>query len=235
MPGLLRRDVPLTPEPFSFADLERERAELHAAAHAAAAEITAAARAQALQIVQEQARAGYQRGYAAGREAGHAAAVAAARDQALAEQRTAFEQLQTALTQTLRAFEQRKHALLAAAESEVITLALEIARRVCKHVAETDPNVARDNMRAALALARHEADAILEVAPQDEANLRAALPALLAEIEAQTHVELRAADDVAPGGARLRGRTGSIDATIATQLDRVAAALCAAPAAEAEE
>lgn len=231
MAGVLRRKKLCSSPAFSFQDLEGK-----------ARAIVDEARQEARRIVDEAEQRGRRRAAQLEREAiprgheqGRREAFEQAREEAgrvaLQEARQNYTQLFQALTAGLEAFEQNKRRLLAIAESELLELAVAIGRRVCKYSVADSSSSARANAVALLELVKHENDVELHLNPADLQTLGAAANETLVAADRLGHVELVADPAVDRGGCVLNSRTGTIDAKLETQLDRVAAALMKAPPA----
>ncbi len=222
-----RENLPPTPM-FSFRELEREAGEIIARATAEAEHLLAAAR---RQIADAQAQIAanrqitYEEAVRQGRADGFAAAHQEAREAAVAGAADELRQLTQALTAALTEYERNKHGLLAVAETGLIELALAVARRVCKTLAEQAPSPAVANARALLDLVKHQADVEVCFHPADYELLQSLPDAPLA---AMPHIRLVADPRVDRGGCVLRTRDGAIDARLTAQLDRIAAEICAA-------
>ncbi len=225
MPSVIRREIPQTAAPFSFADVEQEAALMLQAAREQAARIEAAARTGAEARYREHHERGRQEGLEQGRREGIEQIRREAAQAARSEAKSQVESLVAALTESLDLVEQRKHNLLAQAESGLIQLALAVARRVCRRLAEHDPQVAVEQARALLELVEHHHDLELHLHPADAETLRAAAGTLLEHVESLRHVRIVADEQVSRAGCVLHSEAGTIDATIETQLDRIAAAL----------
>lgn len=210
---------------FSFEDLEQQARALLERAREEARRLHAAALAEAAASVQAEQQRGYRRGLEEGRAAGLEQVRREAAQAALLEARESLASLRASLSAAVRDFEQAKRRLIASAEAGLLELALAIARRVCKTRTAGDVEAARANARHLLELARHEHDLQLRLHPADADALRDALPELLAATESAAHVELIADESVGRGGCVLTSRDGTIDASIDTQLDRIAEAL----------
>jgi flagellar assembly protein FliH len=225
MPGVIRKERVAAASAFSFADLERQAADVLAHARAQAAAILAEAESQAAALCAAREAEARERGLAEGRREGLEQITREASAKAAADARDRLNKLAAALEAALREFEQQRHNLLADAEHGLIELALAIARRVCKHDAARSSAAAAANAHALLALVQHQADAELLLNPADFAALHEALAALTQSAARMSHVKLAADESVTRGGCRLRGVHGELDATLETQLDRIAAAL----------
>jgi flagellar assembly protein FliH len=104
-------------------------------------------------------------------------------------------------------------------------LALAIARRVCKLPVETAPEAARANARHLLEAVQHDGDLELRVNPADCDTLRDVAAEVLRCGDELEHVQVTADPAVAPGGCVLSTPDGRIDASIETQLQRIAEAI----------
>ncbi len=225
MAGVLRREKFSSRPAFSFQDLEGKARSILDEARAQARRIVAEAeeegRRRAARLEQEAAPRG--------REEGRRQAFEQAREEAaktaMEETRQDYVHLGEALRAGLEAFEENKRRLLATAECGLLELALAIARRVCKHDVGTSSEAARANAAALLEMVEHESDLELHLDPADCETLRSAVSELAASTERLAHVELVADPAVTRGGCRLQTRNGTIDASLETQLDQIAAAL----------
>jgi len=231
--GVLRREKFCSSPAFSFKDLEGQARSLLDEARAQARQILAEAeqqaRRRAIQLEREAAPRGREQGRREAFEQAREEAARVAREEA----RQDYTKLCQALTAGLAAFDQNKRRLLATAESGMLELALAIARRVCKHDVGASSDTARDNAAALLEMVKHESDLALHLNPADHETLRTAVPELLASANRLAHVELVADPAVARGGCVLQSCHGTIDTTLETQVDRVAAALVKLPGNEA--
>ena len=226
MSAVIRRENASNAAGFSFQDVEAEARQTVAHARAEAEQILAAARAETEQLVQARRHEGYQAGVAEGRQAGAQQVRKETHDAAVQSAQAELTRLTQALAAGLSEYERNKRSLIAQAESGLIELAIAIARRVCKSCAAQSSDAAAANVRAVLELVRHQHDVELHVHPAEHALLQEVAQALLAQTAELQHVQVRADPAVPRGGCVLRTRDGTIDATIETQLDRVAAAIC---------
>lgn len=211
---------------LDLGDLARRASVMREAALAEAERIIADARARAeSESAQLRARAeeegrarGLERGMAEGRERG--------RREAFDEAKERLAALESAWADGLRAFEARRDGMLVEAKRDVLDLAIEIGRRVTKRVASTDPSVAVEQVREALALIARPTRLRVAVHPDDLPALREAMPSLMDRFEGAAHAELRPDPSLGRGSCVVEtDRGGTIDASIETQLERIAAAL----------
>jgi flagellar biosynthesis/type III secretory pathway protein FliH len=222
MSGVIRTGSFRSACAFSFEDLESRGQQILRAAAAERARLLQEARLEAQRAAVELVEQSRAEGLAQGRAAGLEQARREAAETALAEARRQLAQLRQALEQALRDFDQAKRELLAEAEAGVISLALAIARRVCKRIGNADTTPAIENTRHALALARNQADLELRLHPDEMDAVRAAVPELLERAAGIEHVRVLADEQVSRGGCVLSMRDGAIDATIEAQLERIA-------------
>jgi flagellar assembly protein FliH len=181
-------------------------------------------RAQRLRLISDAAavgeKQGYDAGHAKGLEEGRAAGEAGARAAAAAQ----LERLSRAWGEALASFEQQRAAMLTEAKQDVLALALLLTRRVVKRAIEADPSLVVDQAGAVISAAARSSRLVLRVHPEDEAMVRDALPTI-AQGRGE-HVEVRG-DATLSRGSCVAGSAGGgvVDASIETQLDRIAVAL----------
>jgi flagellar assembly protein FliH len=119
------------------------------------------------------------------------------------------------------ALEEARRGILARAERDLLTLALEIARRVLKAEASRGAATPLENLTRALELTARRQEVRIEVHPEDLALVEAYLPTLRRRFADLGSVAFEAAESVGRGGARVRTREGSVDASIAAQLEEI--------------
>lgn len=234
MAGVIKRQQTASASAFSLQDFEAYARKLVRDAKEEAQQIRAAARRAAADEAERIRAAAHEEGRAAGRAAGLEQIRQEATERVRSETAQRAEQAVAALTQGLRSFEQQKHRLLAQAERGVLELALAIARRVCKRLPTLGPEAAIGNARHALLTAGRAGDLELRINPDEHTAVAEWAAEFLTNCETLDHVQVVADADVAPGGCMVRGRYVTIDATLDTQLERVAAALCDEQPPEAE-
>ena len=231
MAGVIRRDIRLQPQAFSLTDLDQQAAETLAAARSEAARIIAAGRAASVAELENAREEARKQGFEAGRAEGRK--LAEANGSELAEQirRQSAEEIKS-LTAALRAameeFERRRHAVSAEAEFGVIRLALAIAERVCGFHCESSHAAAEANVRKLLEMVRGAGNLQVRVNPADVTALERVVSDLRREHESLAHAALLADSQVPRGGAKLTTTEGWMDATIQTQISRIAAELLGA-------
>jgi flagellar assembly protein FliH len=215
--------------PFNLLDIEEEASRILASAREQAeadrARILSEAKAHAAKMEAE-ARS---RGFREGREKGLAEGTQAGHEQAFAQASEQFASQQAGLTEACRnivyAFDEHKNRLLLAARTDMVRLALAVVRRVVKRV-EADPAMAESACIAHAAemldLVGPKTDPVLHVNPQ-VLEAMATFAAQLAEsTQSSRHVRVVADETVPPGGCVLKTAEGSVDATLETQVDRIA-------------
>jgi flagellar assembly protein FliH len=164
---------------------------------------------------------GFQAGYEEGRQAGRAEALEAARLE--------FAENQQSLIDTCRSMietiSRERANWLAAARQDVIELAEAIARRVVHHVGQRDREVVLANLEEAVRLVGVRSVVTIAVNPADAEAARVFAQSLLDLKEHWEHIQVAEEPEVSPGGCRVQWGSGSVDATLETQLDRIAAEL----------
>jgi flagellar assembly protein FliH len=179
------------------ADLERVRAELRAA-EAGLDRLRDEARREGLELARREA-------------AEEASKTIALETAALAE----------LLRNAARSVEEKRAELVAAGERDLVKLALAIAAKVVKAAVALDRPVVEENLRRAVELTARRRELRVRLHPDDLARIEAYLPALRRDFSDLQSVALEADPSVARGGAIVQTREGSVDATIAAQLDQI--------------
>jgi flagellar assembly protein FliH len=161
---------------------------------------------------------GYREGLAKGEEAGRQRSTVEARDQ--------LDQIEIAWNAALDDFADRRHHLLVEGKENVIRLALTIAERVIHRTIEVDERVVMAQVEHALKLIGRPTRATVLVHPDDAAMVRRALPTVSARFGAIEHVVCEEDDSVGRGGCKVAtAEGGEIDASIETQIERIAQTL----------
>jgi flagellar assembly protein FliH len=210
---------------LDLGDLKRQAADLLADARADAEAVIAAARAEAQARIDESDGRGYDDGFRRGLDEGRAAGRAEALDAARDEFRERFQALDERFSAAAADWERRRRALLLAAEEDVLAFAFALASRVVHRIVEQDPSVAVDQVRAALELLSRPGRIAIRVHPDDRTTIDAVLPVLRDQIPTCEHLTMGDDPSVGRGGCIVTTAGGEIDASIATQLDRIAASL----------
>jgi flagellar assembly protein FliH len=221
--GLIKSiNAPPMLETFSMRDIEAQARLIISRAQQEADKIVSDAHVDGARIRQKAYddgnAAGTQDGLKKGTEDGRAAGKAAA----LAEHRAKLEQLLKTFTSGVSELNASRAKLESNAASEVIKLAVAIARRVTKLQGSLDPNVMTENVRAAMKVAVHAADVRIAVHPSQKQNLADVLPQLKMQWPSVTHIELIDDAAMAVGSCRVFTVNGQIDAELDQQIDRVA-------------
>ncbi len=208
--------------PFSLDDFLHEGRALMEAARAKAKQIVVDARADAERAAQKMLResreTGYQKGYEEGRAAGYEEALASAK----AEFEAKHVQLAAACESIFREVDRRKRELMLSAHRDLLVLAVTIGERVTKRIGRVDRETVTDNLLSVIDLVGSATDLVVEVNPVDAATLEQFAPDLVARRGALEHVEVRVNESVDPGGCIVVTHGGQIDATLETQLRRIA-------------
>jgi flagellar assembly protein FliH len=181
---------------------------------AEAAQVVADAEAQRQEVFDTARREGYQPGHAAGYAEGAARARAELNDE-----------LERAFGIAAQAVIDRE-TLIAAAEPEIIRLAMDVARKLIAREVEADPDVLKGLVTRAMLKAAGDGTVRLRLNPDTIDRLGEFLADLVSRF-ASRGVEVIPDMTVEPAGAVVDTRTGSVDARLSTQLDKVERSLLA--------
>jgi flagellar assembly protein FliH len=224
--GLIKsNNAPATLSPFSMKDIETQARAILSRARQQAEQLLIEAQQEAEQLKAAAHVDGRKEGHREGLIAGTKEGTKAGLDAALAEQRTKLTQVVTALSSAVQEVEASRQDLETSALTEVIELAVAIARRVTKRQGIIDPAVLAANISEAMKLVVHSADIRIAIHPTQRQTLTEALPKLQLVWPSLAHVELIDDDSLSPGGCKIFTKQGEIDAGLDGQLDRVVADL----------
>ena len=198
------RPLELTPfEEEARAEEERGRArEILQAALAEAARLREAAR---------------HEGFAKGLEEGREAAAREARERAAAECRA----LPDVLGAAARAVAESRAGLVAAAERDLLSLAIRIAEKIVKAEVAAGRPVAAANLKRALELAVRRREVRVRIHPADLEAVETYLPELRRRMADLGEVALEGDPSVSRGGAVVVTPEGAVDADLRTQIEEI--------------
>lgn len=212
--------------PVDLADLARQAEIIRQTAADEAERIIAQARQRADAIESEAAESARRKGHRTGLEEGRAQGREEGRAEAMRERSEALAELEGAWRSALNSFLEQRERLLNDARTGLLRLALLVAERIAKRTIELDPSVVEDQIAAALSLAMRPSGLRAAVHPDDLPLAREALPRILERVGGSRDVEFVEDASLDRGSCVIRGAGGeAIDASIATQIDRIARAL----------
>lgn len=229
MPLIKSPNTPVAVTPFSLADVERAAKNTLLRARQQAEQLLAAAQAEAETLKAE----AHVQGLAQGRQEGLAQGLEqgkqAGQQQALNENRAQLQQAIAALTKAAARLDASRTDLESNALTEVVKLAVAIARRVTKRQGLLDPQVLTSNLAEAMKLVVQTTDIRVAIHPAQRATLDGALPELRLQWPNLAHVKIIEDATVSAGGCRVFTEEGELDAEISGQLDRIASELLPLP------
>jgi flagellar assembly protein FliH len=127
-----------------------------------------------------------------------------------------------ALNAAMQELNNSRQELDASAKTEVIHLAVSIARRVTKRQGALDASVLTDNVHEAMKLVTQSTDVRIAIHPQQKQVLESALPKLSLAWPKLQHVQLIEDKTLALGGCRILTASGEVDGDLDRQIDRIA-------------
>ena len=206
---------------FELSDVLAEAQQTLAEAKREAAAIIDKAR----QETEASSEVGHRQGYEAGFEEGQRAGPQAGRAEAFETARREFSEQQKSLIAACeRMFGEINAARadwLASARQDLIELALAVARRVVYAVGQREREVVRANLEEAIRLAGKHSEVTIRVNPEDAASARSFADSLIDMKDQWEHVHVVEDPQVSPGGCRVQWGSGSVDAALETQLQRI--------------
>ncbi len=210
---------------LDMGDLGQQAQRMLDVAREQADRITADATAKAQQLVDGADKKGYLEGLSRGRKEGHEAGLLEGRVQAIAEFRDRLEQLATGWTDAIALWEQERSQMLQEAREDVIRFAIDVTDKVVRRVVQSDPSVVTDQVVEALTLLARPTAVEIQVHPEDRAIVEELLPRMTTTVQACEHISISTAESISRGGCVVKTSGGKIDASLETQIARIAEAL----------
>lgn len=186
------------------------------------------AEAERTQLVTGGAEVGRAEGYARGLEEGRAAGAVQGRNESLQERSAALAALEAAWTGALDSFNAARDSMLRGAAIDLVRLAAQIASKVTRRTVDLDPRAVEPQLEAVLGHVMRPTKLVIAVHPKDLTVAREVLPDLVSRCDPGMHAELVEDGTLQRGSCVVRARDavgGEIDASIDTQLERIATAL----------
>lgn len=166
-------------------------------------------------------REGHEEGLAAGRQAGMEAAL----EEALEDHKELLATIAPEWAGQLSGFGEERQRLMEEARREIISFAVALASRLVHRTIEHDEQVCVEQVAGALELIGQQARLTITISPLDRAVLEHALPGVLEAARCAADVELLEDPALTRGGCIISTPEGSVDATLETQLRRIAETL----------
>lgn len=207
---------------LDLGDLGAQAAKIRMRAEAQAEQIIAKAEQEAEQLSAEREQAAKDRGYAEGLAEGLEEGRTQGRSEALTAAQEQLATLAAAWSSVATQWEQDRVTLERDARASVLRFAVGAAEKVVHRAIEVDPDTAARQVEAALERVLTHHDIAVRVHPDDRPVIDEALPQIVAELNGLGHITLVDDDTVGRGGCALSVGSGQIDASITTQLERIA-------------
>jgi len=198
-------------------DLDARLQTLIADAEQSARAIISTAREEGRALQDEARCSGHAEGFEAGRAEGRAAALAGSSER--------IDAVLASWTSALGKWEQDRASQLRKAEEELVGTALQLAETIVRRSISIDPTSVQGPLQSALELVRRPTDVVVRVHPEDADFVSEVLGDAVSCVAACRSARLQPDDTVEVGGCRLELEGGGVDATIKTQLDRIASIL----------
>lgn len=199
-------------------NFDRRAQELIGAAERSARGIIEAARAEAAELLESSRENGRRSGHEAGLEEGRQQG----RAEAIEANGARLDQLQKAWVGALEQWQADRDSMFRAAERDVLRMSVKLAELIVHRTVRFDSGVVRSQLESAMGLVRNASDVQVIVSPDDEPIVQELLVELVATTSKCSDACIRVDPDMSPGGCRLELDGGTIDASLETQLHRLA-------------
>ena len=211
---------------LDLGDIARQAEAIKARAREAADKMVGDARRERERLIQGATEQGRREGAEVGMVEGRRAGEEQGRVAALAEFKDRLAVLDAAWSAALVKLERERDQILLDARQDVLRLAVRLGELVTKRAIDVRPEVVTDQLAAVLSQLSRPSRLTVCINPADRTLIEAALPQATRALGAAAHIEL--AEDAALDRGSVVARTGAggeVDASIRTQLERIAAAL----------
>lgn len=210
---------------LNLGDIAAHGERMKDAARAEAMAIVEAARAEREKLIRDARQVGHAEGLKTGREEGLRKGQMEGKAAALTEERERLKAIEGAWTAALDVFVGERNAMLDAAKLDLLKLAIAATERITKRRLEVDPTLVVDQMAAAVAEAGRGTGLLVRVGGEDVALVREALPSVMRRLGGGS-AEVREDASLSRGSCVVSMMGGGmVDASIKTQLKRIAESL----------
>jgi len=210
---------------MKLTDIAEQAKEIILDARKTAARIKGEARANCELAKKQAYEQGYRQGLTQGREKGLADGARQAREEARTYAASQSKHLVAAAEEVIARLDETGRRPCQLAADEILSLAIEVSRKIVGRLARTDISVARTNLIKAMKLAQGGGEITVSVNPGQLQELSRDFSDFVEVIDGSAHASLAPDPEVAPGGVKIHTARGVIDAAVETQLDKVASAL----------
>lgn len=212
---------------LNLGDLAQEASAIIARAKGEAERIVANAKAERAKLIAGGREAGLAQGIEEGRAQGRKQGAEEGRAAAIVENKARLTALSEGWEKALTQWNADRSDMMEAARVDVVRLACAIAEKVTHRRLELDPALVGEQVGAALSLLSGKTAAVVSVNPEDLELARSAVPGVVAGAASQgnagdAHITIVADASLARGGCVVRtAGHGVIDATVASQVERI--------------
>jgi len=217
--------VSLSGSNLHLGDLQRQADDLIENTRARVADMVRAGQDEARRLMKVATETAREEGYTAGFEQGRAEGQQQGRQDALKQHTDALDSMTSAWMDALETWNERRREMLHDADADLLSLAVALAERIVRRQIVCDPDVIVDQLSQVIRDMANPSKLDVRIHPDDRSLLEDAMPRVLASMVDAPQVSLRDDERIERGGCLVQAGRGIVDATIATQLDRIAEAL----------
>lgn len=210
---------------LDLGDIQRQADALLERARCEAECILAEAKSESQKLIDSASEIGHEKGLQKGLEEGRGEGRREGREEVVASLKPQLDALIANWENALERWEHDREELLLAAREDVLAFAFALGQKLTHRIIEADPTVVQDQLAEALSLLSRPSAVTITINPADREHVESVLDQLVTVCGTCDHAELRDDANVSRGGCVLRTSGGEIDATIDTQLDRIAESL----------
>jgi flagellar assembly protein FliH len=206
---------------LDLGDLARQGKALMDRAEAEAAAIVAQAKVERERLMSGASEQGYSEGRAAGFAQGLAEGKAEGRAEAIKQASKQAEEVMRAWMDAIERFERASEGILATSQKDVIAFAVRFAERITRRMVELDDRAVEPIMAEAIGMVMAGSSMTVRISPSDAKIAHELIGPLLDRIGATSDVHVVEDQSLAHGSCVVRTRSGVIDASVDTMIERM--------------
>ncbi len=211
---------------LDLGDIMRQGEALKARAREEAAHVVSEARQERQRLITGAAEEGYREGYGRGLQEGRIEGQADGREAAIVEYHERLTTLEARWTEALARFERERDAMMLSARQDVLRLAVSMGELVTRRAIAINAEAVADQLAAVLERVTAPTRLTIRIHPDDRATIERAIPAIIDRFGQSRQIEVVDAPDLERGSViATTAGGGEVDASIRTQLERIAGAL----------
>lgn len=206
---------------FNLNDFDLEAKAILDFAKKQAEEMLAATRQEILQKKTEAEKKGFSEGNAKGFKEGYEKGLKEGEKAGTQDIEKKTHHLKTNVTNILTHLEAGKNEILQRAETDLIRLSIEIAKKITKAKFEMEPDIIKQSVSTAIRFTALKSDIVISINPADKLIIDLFLPELKTKFDELDKISLVENNKIERGGCMVSSKAGTVDQTIEGQFQKI--------------